>query len=463
VSGFSAPIGGYFIDGPAHLDQAGAEPVWKRLRAHGKWVVAATFPGADGIDVRVPGTAPIVQPASERTVDYSMPFGGFSGPSGTGVVLTAADFTTASATPAAAFTPAGKTSCSPIKTKVTSLETFTVNTKSFAIQFAALDTTNDEVVNYNTLAFYDSTLGILAGPFALPSTGPAYVKNDGHFQRFFFEGTPNKAGCSYFVSTLAPDLSTVRLVRYAGYNISRNSPAPAVIAAVDDINNNVGFWPAGPDVSPGTVTLTHNIDMAPTINRILGVVPAPTVEGSVLPGITPRVLPTLVAQTMPNGIAIGGVTQTSAVLWAQSTATGTVTFQVATDVAFADVVKSASDAAADATIPVTVAVQDLLPGTALQMRVRNAAGASLTGRFRTNAATGKGARLGFGGDWRDELGSFPAVAALAAANLDVFIADVDTIYGDYPSPAVNKPAAETQAEYRAKHAEVYGTSLGLNT
>ena len=98
---------------------------------------------------------------------------------------------------------------------------------------------------------------------------------------------------------------------------------------------------------------------------------------------------------MPNGIAIGGVTQTSAVLWAQSTATGTVTFQVATDVAFADVVKSASDAAADATIPVTVAVQDLLPGTALQMRVRNAAGASLTGRFRTNTATGKGARLGW--------------------------------------------------------------------
>ncbi len=777
VSGFSAPIGGYFIDGPAHLDQAGAEPVWKRLRANGKRVVAATFPGADGIDVRVPGTAPIVQPASERTVDYTMPFGAFSGPTGTGFVLTAADFTTASATTAVAFTAAGKTSYSPIRTKVTSLEAFTVNTKIFAIQVAALDTTNDGVVNYDTLAFYDSTLGIPAGPFALPSTGPAYVKNDGHSQRFFFEGTPNKAGCSYFVSTLAPDLSTVRLVRYAGYNIPRNSPDPAVIAAVDDINNNVGFWPAGPDfrfperlfptvptnqtaaftdaeleaiyqdmvvstvdysarvavraitqnpgadlvmtyieqpdgsehqylltdprqptnikdptsihagqdpvkvaryagyvrfayqqadlavkrimdaigydaqgrplatvivvsdhgfetfhtavsinalfaangidstkvkavtsgpaaniyfnlqgrepggtvtpaeyrtlqnqvfdllrtrtdinpnyiqsatavplfdlvakrplpasdtdpsfgrmkdamfaqdsgdvvailkpgynfdgtqspvvirlgdsateavlslpnfygahgydanltnlsaicyaagpdVSPGTVTLTHNIDMAPTINRILGVVPAPTVEGSVLPGITPRVLPTSVAQTMPNGIAIGDVTQTSAVLWALSTATGTVTFQVATDVAFANVVKSASAAAADATIPVTVAVQDLLPGTAYQVRVRNAAGASLTGRFRTNAATGKGARLGFGGDWRGELGSFPAVADLAAANLDVFIADGDTIYGDYPSPAVNKPAAETLAEYRAKHAEVYGTSLGLNT
>ncbi|GDY12940.1 hypothetical protein LBMAG53_18180 [Planctomycetota bacterium] len=779
ISGFAAPIGGYFIDGPAHMDQAGAEPVWKRLRAAGKKVVAATFPGADGIDVKVPGTTPVVQPASERTVDYTMPFGAFAGPTGTGFVLTAADFSDAPSTVTDALTAAGKTSFSTVKVKTTSLETFTVNTKSFDMRVAALDTTDDALVNYDTLVFFDQTIGLPAGPFSKPSTGPAYVKNDGKSQRFFLEGTPNKIGFSYFVSTLAGDLSTVRLARYAGYFIPRNSPDATVIANVDDINNNVGFWlagpdfrfperlfptipagqtgtftdaeleamyqdqvlttvdysaqvairaitqtpgadlvltyieqpdgsthqyllqdprqptnikdpnsildgqdqakvrrydgyvrfayqqadkavqrildtigydaqgrplatvllvsdhgfetfhtavslpamftaagldstkvkavtsgpavnvyfnlqgrepggtvtpaeyrtlqaqvfdllrsqtdlnanytngasagvplfdlvakrplpasdtdpkfgrvtdslfaqdsgdvvailkpgynfdgtqnpvvirkgdsasekvlslpnfygahgydanypnlsaicyAAGPDVTPGTLTLTHNIDMAPTINRILGVVPSATVEGSALPLVTPRVLPTSVAQSLPNGLAIGDVTQTSAVLWTLSTALGAVTFEVATDAAFANLVLSTTVSAGDATLPVTVTVTDLIPGTAYQVRARNALGAEVKGSFRTNAAAGaKGARIGFGGDWRGELGSFPAVADLAGANLDVFIANGDTIYSDYPSPAVNKPFAETLTEFRAKHAEVYATNLGRNT
>ncbi len=778
ISGFSAPIGGYFIDGPAHMDQVGAEPVWKRLRAAGKKVVCATFPGADGIDVKVPGTTPVVQPASERTVDYTVPFGAFAGPTGTGFLLTGADFSDAPAPIVTALTAAGKTSYSPVKLKTTSLETFTSNTKSFDIQVAALDTTNDSAVNYDTLVFFDQVIGILPGPFTLPATGPAYVKNDGRSKPFFFDGTPNKVGCSFFVSTLAADLSTVRLVRYAAYNIPRNSPSAAVIANVDDVNNNVGFWlagpdfrfperlfptvpanqgaaftdaeleamyqdqvlttvdhtarmavraitqnpgadlvmtyieqpdgsehqflirdprqptnikdpnsihegqdqakikrydgyvrfayqqadkavqrildaigydaqgrplatvllvsdhgfetfhtavslnalltangfnsskvkavtsgpavniyfnlqgrepggtvtpaeyrtlqtqvfdllkaqadtnpnytqgaasvpffdlvakrpvpasdtdptfgrtkdsmfaqdsgdvvailkpgynfdgtqspvvirkgdsasekvlslpnfygahgydanlsnlsaicyAAGPDVSPGTLNLTHNIDLAPTIDRILGVVPSATVEGSILPLITPRVLPASVAQTLPDGIAIGDVTQTSAILWTLSTALGQVTFDVATDTAFANIVQTATVSAGDQTIPVTATITDLVPGTAYQVRVRNAAGAELKGRFRTNAAAGtKGARIGFAGDWRGELGTFPAVADLASANLDVFIADGDTIYADYPTSAVNKPAAETLAEYRAKHAEVYAANLGGNT
>ena len=96
--------------------------------------------------------------------------------------------------------------------------------------------------------------GIQPGPFALPSTGPAYVKLGGESAKFYFEGTGNKVGAAYFVSLLAPDLSTVHLTRYGANFIPRNAP---VIADVDDINNNVGFWSPQPDfriperLSPG--------------------------------------------------------------------------------------------------------------------------------------------------------------------------------------------------------------------
>ena len=119
---------------------------------------------------------------------------------------------------------------------------------------AALDTTNDGTTNYDTLVFFETTQGIQPGPFALPATGPAYVKVGGESGKFYFEGTGNKVGAAYFVSFLAPDLSTVRFARYGANFIPRNAP---VIADVDDINNNVGFWAPQPDfriperLSPG--------------------------------------------------------------------------------------------------------------------------------------------------------------------------------------------------------------------
>src|SRR5262249_13297042 len=109
----------------------------------------------------------------------------------------------------------------------------------FAIRVAALDTTNDGVVNYDTLVFFDATQGIQPGSFQAPSTGPAYVKLGGRSAPFFFEGTGNKIGAAYFVSMLAPDLSIVRFTRYGANFIPRNAP---VLADVDDINTNVGFW-----------------------------------------------------------------------------------------------------------------------------------------------------------------------------------------------------------------------------
>ena len=81
ASGFGAPIGGYGLGADGAIQESHvptAEPLWLRLRAAGKRVVAATWPGADGVDVRIPGlppTSPIVQSHERRVVDYTVPFG----------------------------------------------------------------------------------------------------------------------------------------------------------------------------------------------------------------------------------------------------------------------------------------------------------------------------------------------------------------------------------------------------
>ena len=76
---------------------------------------------------------------------------------------------------------------------------------TYTIQVAALDTTDDSTVNYDTLVFFDQAARHPAGPFALPSTGPAYVRaSDGESSPFFLEGSSNKAGVGYYVSRLAP-------------------------------------------------------------------------------------------------------------------------------------------------------------------------------------------------------------------------------------------------------------------
>jgi predicted AlkP superfamily pyrophosphatase or phosphodiesterase len=242
ISGFGAPIGGYEITGPAESLNPTAFPIWHSLRTAGKTVVTATWPGGDGVDVRAPGlppTSPIIQSSAVRTVDYTVPFGEFGGVGGQGFTLTAADFSVAPQATVDALTAAGKTSFSPVLQKTTELEHFTVG-HTYSIQVAALDTTDDSTVNYDTLVFFDSTNGIKPGPFSLPSTGPAYVKaSDGKSSPFYLEGSPKKGGCAFFVTILAPDLSTVHIARYSVDDIPPNA---AVQANVDDINNNLGFW-----------------------------------------------------------------------------------------------------------------------------------------------------------------------------------------------------------------------------
>jgi hypothetical protein len=257
VSGFGAPIGGYDLAGPGVAEEPTATPLWVPILAAGKTVVAATFPGADGATITVPGVpspSPVLQTASVRTVSYTVPFGAFGGQGAVGFQLTSASFTEAApalvdALRAASSTPFYGT------VRVADLETITVNTIVFALDVAALDTTNDGIQNYDTLVFFDGTTGVTPGPFTLPSTGPAYVRaSAGRSEPFFFEGTPNRVGTAYYVSHLDPELDVVRIARYSANFIPRNAP---VVANVDDMNSNVGFWAPQPDfriperLSPG--------------------------------------------------------------------------------------------------------------------------------------------------------------------------------------------------------------------
>jgi hypothetical protein len=204
-----------------------------------------------------------------RVTDYTVPFGAFGGLGAVGFSLTAANFAPDSAV-TAQLQAAGHFSYSPIVATPTPIETFSCSSLTlaicttamtldlkFEIRVAALDTTNDGIANYDTLVVFEKTQGIQPGPFQRPATGPAYVKLGKRSAPFYFEGTSNKIGAAYFVSALASDLSTVRLTRYGANFIPRNPP---VIASVDDINNNVGFWRPQADfriperLSPGFTT-----------------------------------------------------------------------------------------------------------------------------------------------------------------------------------------------------------------
>lgn len=272
ISGFGAPIGGYRLSPLGPTSQPTAVPLWVQLRQQGKKVITATWPGSDGADISINNT--VVQPAQPtRVTDYTVPFGAFGGIGARGFSLSQADFASDPAI-AAALQVAGHFSFSPVLATPTAIETLScasaptatcTNAATFdvkyAIRVAALDTTNDNTVNYDTLVFFDTTGGITAGPFHAPSTGPAYAKVGSANAPFFFEGSGAKVGAAYFVSALAPDLSVVRFARYGANFIPRNA---AVLADVDDINNNIGFWRPQADfriperLSPGFTNFPDN-------------------------------------------------------------------------------------------------------------------------------------------------------------------------------------------------------------
>lgn len=254
TSGFAAPIGGYAYQSgidPSESSSPTANPVWLALRSAGKTVVSATFPGADGANI-LSSTGIVLDRKEDRTVNYTVPFGAFGGPfftggtGGRGFSLTAADFSLSNAQAVAGLTALGKTFYSDVK--VAKLETLSAtaltggSSSGYDLQVAAIDTTNDNTANYDTLVVFNANVGI-KGPATLPATGSAFIKiSDQKSSSFYFEGSTNKIGTSFFASTLAPDLSSVNIARYSAYFIPRPAESPGVVANVDDINDNVGFW-----------------------------------------------------------------------------------------------------------------------------------------------------------------------------------------------------------------------------
>ena len=189
LSGFGAPIGGYQIAPLGPTLAPTAEPMWVQLRRFGRKVVTATWPGGDGIDVRVAGTV-VQTSAPTRVTDYSVPFGAFGGLGAQGFTLGAAQFELADGTLTSQLAASGRGSFSPIHVTTNPVETIFCapaapvtcgstnaqgRTLRYDIKAAALDTTNDQSVNYDMLVFFNALTGIAPGPlpFRRPGRPPA--------------------------------------------------------------------------------------------------------------------------------------------------------------------------------------------------------------------------------------------------------------------------------------------------
>ena len=273
LSGFGAPIGGYTISPLGPTAAPTAKPMWLALRDAGRKVVTATWPGGDGADIRINNV--VTQAAvPTRTVDYTVPFGAFGGLGAQGFILTGADFAPNPAIGAqlasaghSSFSPVQVTSapfetvfCAPATTATCGATNANGRTLAYTMKAAAIDSTDDSNVNYDSLVFFDAGQSIAAGPFAPPSTGPAYVKPKASAP-FFFEGSGNVVGTAYYLVSLSPNLSQVKFARYSANFIPQNA---AVGADVADVNGFVGFWAPQPDfriperLSPGFAAFTDS-------------------------------------------------------------------------------------------------------------------------------------------------------------------------------------------------------------
>jgi len=163
---------------------------------------------------------------------------------------------------------------------------------------------------------------------------------------------------------------------------------------------------------------------------------------------------------LPNGISSGDTTQTSTVLWARSNR-GAVNFKVKDG---GTVVFDQSVNVTNTLIPAKVPVTGLAPGKTYHFEVTGADGKSRAGSFKTAAADDAAPGLSFGvtGDWRGELSPYPAIKNVRPRSLDFFVKLGDTVYADYPSPAVPLVQAETITDYRNKNREVYSARSGKN-
>ena len=175
ISGFAAPVGGYSIDGPAESPIVTAELVWIALRRPAGKVAAATFPGADGLDIRIPGLAnsPIVQRAAERTVDYTVPFGAFAGIGAQGFSLVAAD---SRPRPPSTVKQLGRRAGRPVQSRAAeddaARDLHRGRRRATTSAWPPSTRRTTRAVNYDTLVFFDARQGILPGPFASRPPAP---------------------------------------------------------------------------------------------------------------------------------------------------------------------------------------------------------------------------------------------------------------------------------------------------
>lgn len=292
-----------------------AEPVWLGLRAARKTVVAATFPGADGIDVRVSGpTSPIVQPAAERTVDYTVPFGAFGGLSARGFSLTAADFGPAPAT----TRDQGREPNGTVPR-----EEYVVLQQQIA---QALRELVDENPNYTNgqakVPVFDK---IYSRPLPPNIADPSFGRGTDQFIAqdsgdvfamltvgYNFDGTQNPAVLRLGdPASASPILSLPNFYGAHGYD-----PTLPNLSAI--------FMAAGPDIRRGTLTLVNSIDVAPTAARLPGVKLSTLVDGHALPVRIPRQVLTSAASSSSTAampLAIPLITSTRSVspggLWSE--------------------------------------------------------------------------------------------------------------------------------------------------
>ncbi|MBW1820357.1 MAG: alkaline phosphatase D family protein [Deltaproteobacteria bacterium] len=168
--------------------------------------------------------------------------------------------------------------------------------------------------------------------------------------------------------------------------------------------------------------------------------------------------------TLPNGVASGDVTQTSAVLWAHSTVLGEVVFEYSTldDIRIIDGYETV--AVMDVNQPVKVEISGLIPATQYYYRVTNAQNVATVGEFRTPCDIGISAGLRFGasGDWQ-QAPPFPSLKNVPERDLDLFIKLGDSIYADSETPALpGVMQARTLEDFRIKHDENLSSRFGLN-
>lgn len=165
---------------------------------------------------------------------------------------------------------------------------------------------------------------------------------------------------------------------------------------------------------------------------------------------------------LPNGVAAGDLTQSTAVLWARSSFPAIVTFTYGiTPVgSLIDVTQTVTDP----TIPAKVLVTGLSANAQYVYTATTSEGQVGSGLFQTPAENGTsvGLRFGVSGDSRGELRPYPALSNIPDRDLDLFIKLGDTIYADIKSPAVTVTQTTTLADFRKKHNEVYGLRYSRN-